>query len=249
MADELRQSVKWQEQYVSAALNSKFAGIIPAGIYKGFELAPQGQMAVLVKHSDGYRKSVAVVERENYSITVIMDDPCTVTIPAKGTWYICVEAYYNPKQTGYTRLVAREKAEDYHVILGTVVADTDTSIIDEANISTVGRQNGVLSGEVLSALYERQTDCFTSTIKLSDRVTKLELAHIEHLNDANTNFAILYQAIADLQAGGGSGGSEGYITPAGYTVAGGATIAPVSIVDQNSIAPDSAALIMKVEEV
>lgn len=247
MADQLRQTVRWTEQYVSAALNSKFAGVIPAGIYKGFELAPQGKMAVLVKHSDGYGKSVAVVEREGYSVTAIMDDPCTVAIPAKGTWYICIEAYYNPKQAGYTRLVAREKTEDYHVILGTVTVDSDTAIIEASNINTESRQNGVMGGDVLNALYKWQADNFTSTIKLSDRITKLELSHISHVEDSNTTFAVLYEAIAGIKPGGG-GSSSGYITPAGYTVAGGATIAPVSIVDQNSSIPDSAALVMQIED-
>lgn len=117
----LRQSVKWGERYVSSALNKKFAGIIPAGIYHGFRLKPGGVMHVLVEHDPDYPSlSVAVVERNGFSLTVAMDDPGYVEIPTTGEWFIVLEAFYIETQTGYQRIVARQALEPHHVVLGKV---------------------------------------------------------------------------------------------------------------------------------
>ena len=80
----LRQSVRWGEEYVSRGLNIKFAGVIPPGIYRGFHLAPYNQGALLVEHGPDCQQSVAVVERDGYSLSVIMDDGGSVEIPAPG---------------------------------------------------------------------------------------------------------------------------------------------------------------------
>ena len=48
----LSQSVRWGENYVSRALNVKSAGIIPPGIYHGYNIKPGGGMAVLIEHDE-----------------------------------------------------------------------------------------------------------------------------------------------------------------------------------------------------
>ncbi len=118
----LRQSVRWGEEYVSRALNMKMAGIVKPGVYHGFVLKPGGTMSVLVDHGSDYPRSVAVVERNGYSLTVVMDDPGLVRIPATGTWFVCLEALYAPTQQGYQRIVVREQPEPHHVVLGKVRA-------------------------------------------------------------------------------------------------------------------------------
>ncbi|MGE9984902.1 hypothetical protein [Desulfovibrio sp. SGI.169] len=118
----LRQSVRWGEEYVSRALNMKMAGIVKPGVYHGFVLKPGGTMSVLVDHGSDYPRSVAVVERNGYSLTVVMDDPGLVRIPATGTWFVCLEAFYAPTQQGYQRIVVREQPEPHHVVLGKVRA-------------------------------------------------------------------------------------------------------------------------------
>lgn len=123
-APVLRQNVRWGEEYVSRGLNIKMAGIIQPGVYHGFVLKPGGSMAVLVDHAPNYPRSVAVVERDGFSLTVVMDDPGMVSIPAKGTWYVCVEALYSPTHQGYQRIVVRERPEHHHVVLGKVYAGT-----------------------------------------------------------------------------------------------------------------------------
>lgn len=124
----LQQMIRWREQYVSSALNRKFFGLITPGVYKGFYLEKSEQPRhVAVTHGlDAH--SVAAVERDGYNITVSMSDTGEVAIPAPGTWFICIEAYYVPSAQGYQRIVAREKYESHHVVLGTVVMDSDGNI-------------------------------------------------------------------------------------------------------------------------
>ena len=134
----LRQSVKFGERYVSSALNKKLAGILGAGVYHGFVVKPGGYGKVLVTHEDNYDKSVAVVERNGYNLTITMDDPGYVTLPSNGTFFICLEAYYSETETGYQRIVARETVESHHVVLAKVVCeDITTQILPDMIDTTV----------------------------------------------------------------------------------------------------------------
>ena len=140
----LRQFVRWGEEYVSRALNGKFSGIIPAGIYHGFVLKPAGGLGILVDHEDGWPRSVAVVERDGYSISVALDDPGVIQIPAPGTWFVCIEAFYSPSQQGYQRIVVREQAEPHHVVLGRVSLDEGVTDIAQGMIASDVRNETAL---------------------------------------------------------------------------------------------------------
>lgn len=124
----LQQSVRYGEQYTSRALNQKFAGVIKPGIYRGFKLVPGDDSSVQVVNGADGKSGVAVFERDDYSLTVIMTDGGYVDIPAYGDWFICLECCYalSPAQS-YQRIVARESVEPYHVVLGKVLFD-DTGV-------------------------------------------------------------------------------------------------------------------------
>lgn len=139
VAPRLVQSVRWGENYVSCALNAKFAGVVKPGIYQGFILKPAGTMTVRVDHGDACR-SVAVVERDGYSITVIMLDGGEIKIPTRGTWHICIEAYYATQQPGYQRIVARQTLEGHHVVIGTVTVNENGVEITSDMLSTEERR-------------------------------------------------------------------------------------------------------------
>lgn len=132
---KLIQNVRWGENYVSQGLNRKLYGLVLPGVYKGFEVKPAGKMRVFIDHASEEQCSVAVVERDGYSLTVIMEDGGYVDIPAAGEWFICLEAYYSPKQTGYERIVARETTEPHHIILAKVTVTDAEEDISEADIS------------------------------------------------------------------------------------------------------------------
>lgn len=177
VAPKLRQTVKFGERYVSSALNRKFEGILAPGIYRGFELKAGGVGKVLVTSGD-YDRSVAVVERDGYNITVTMDDAGYVAIPAAGEWFIVIEAMYIETQQGYERIVARERAEAHHIVIGKVVVEDISKPITDAMCSNTDRM--IAETKELSAglAVARLNDIEQAKqiIRLADRITKHELA-------------------------------------------------------------------------
>ena len=127
-------SVRWQERYASFAINRKLAGILSPGIYWGFEVSPAGGMNIRVHHGDNpdYPASVAVIEREGYSITLRMDAEEVIDIPGSGDWYVVLEAYYTPGQETYQTLKMVTSPADHHVILAKIsVPEGAEEILDD----------------------------------------------------------------------------------------------------------------------
>ena len=222
-APVLRQSVRFGERYVSSALNRKLAGILSPGVYRGFVVKPGGAGKVLVTHEDGSSRSVAVVERDGYSLTVTMDDPGYVEIPASGTWHIVIEAFYVETQPGYQRIVARENVEEHHILLATVSVEDVTAQVEEDMIDVSGcaySETRELTDR-LAGLYGLFVDQSALFAKVSTRVTRLELAQ-----------------------GDSPGG--GMLSPEGYAL-GEATVAPLSVVPKGAPIPEKAAVVLEVE--
>lgn len=237
-APTLRQNVKWGERYVSSGLNKKFAGIIDPGVYHGFRVKPGGTMKVLIDHDSDYPRSVAVVEREGYSLNVTMDDPGYVDIPTVGTWYIVIEAFYIETQPGYERVVARENVEDHHVILAKVTVADSTVAITADMISEQERIEGD------SRLMDELDSIFAS----KEEADKIRL-HIAELNRQN---AAQNLWIGKLAKNGGfqviSSGTAASVSPSGTEWSEGVTVAPVTIVEDGSSVPAGAALVITVTE-
>lgn len=223
----LRQNVRWGEEYVSRALNMKMAGIVKPGVYHGFVLKPGGTMAVLIDHESDYPRSVAVVERDGYSLTVVMDDPGVVRIPATGTWFVCIEAFYAPTQQGYQRIVVREQPEPHHVVLGKVRAgvpltepgedeggDGETSVPGEAVVIT----DDMISSEEID---KANADIATvmQMEALSERIeADARRAVIMHA-DATTRMIHLSRRITTLtMAGGAPVADDDTFSPAGPAI-------------------------------
>lgn len=187
----LSQSVRWGENYVSRALNIKSAGIIPAGVYHGYNVRPGGDMAVLIEHDEDYPRSVAVIERDGYSLTVIMDDPGIIKIPAPGNWFICIEAFYNPTKQGYQRIVAREKVEDHHVVLAAVSVSEGVTSITPAMIDYGPRQFLAQIQDIIDGYNLHLAQNAGCIISFSDRLTRDKLERIEKDNEWLTEFTLL----------------------------------------------------------
>lgn len=176
----LRQSVQWGENYVSRALNAKLAGVLKPGVYSGFVLKPGGIMTVLVEHGPDAARSVAVVERDGFSVTVTMDDPGRIAIPAKGIWYVCIEACYIPTQQGYQRIVARESPEPHHVILGKVLADSDVVLTEPLSPDSIVTEDvrtdtGMATQDELNRVLKILASLTNQLIRLATRLTSVEL--------------------------------------------------------------------------
>lgn len=158
----LNSFVKWQERYASFGLNRKLAGILPPGVYWGFELAPGVGLRIKVAAEvDDYPASVAVVEREGYSITLRMEDTVELECPGAGIWYPVLEAYYTPGQDTWQQLKLVTDPAEHHVVLGTITVPPGTTDITPDMISEDGRMVGNQAMMILqftSALVDNETE-------------------------------------------------------------------------------------------
>lgn len=237
----VRQSVKFAERYVSSALNRKLAGVLKTGVYRGFAVKPGVPGYVLVTHGEDCANSVAVVERNGYNLTITMDDPGYVKIPATGTWYIVIEAFYVETEQGYQRVVARESIEDHHIVIAKVIAVDDGGEL-AIQISTAEKMEPELDTKALrqiEAIRNGVTEAISkiddsagatveiavNVIRLSNRVTRLELAR---------------------QAGASFSPAAQRLGPEGYQL-GNVTVAPVTIVPEGAETPPGAAYVVKTE--
>lgn len=273
----LFQSVRWGENYVSRALNIKAAGIIPTGIYHGYQVKPCSDMAVLIDHDEDYPRSVAVVERDGYSLTVIMNDPGKITIPASGDWFICLEAFYNPTKQGYQRIVARQKAEAHHVVLAAVSVPADATLITEEMISYLPRNKCVIAESVLETLKLELAQAHRSIIDASDLLTQESLKRIEQFNTLRTEIEqgkereaerlkreasqaqisiSVLDRLTNMELAFYSGKFATFplfansiaLSPEGYEVYGGAKVAPITIAHPGETPPFGAAIVLKLEK-
>lgn len=138
----LQSFVQWKERYASFGLNRKLAGVLTPGVYEGFELSPGGGMNLLISAAEDYPASVAVIEREGYSVTVRMDSSASIPVPSAGTWYPVIEAYYTPGQETHQQLKVVATPEEHHVVLGRVVVPSGATEIETSHISEEGRTVG-----------------------------------------------------------------------------------------------------------
>lgn len=171
----LEQHVKWGEEYVSRALNTKAAGVFNAGIYYGFVLSPAGGFAVKIGHDEDYPYSVAAIERDGFNITVrAVDEGEILLANVPGKYFICIEAYYAPQMNGYQRIVYKQNPESHHVVLGAVTIPTGATAVTAAMISEDGRMVGNPVDWLLS-LAAKFTEVQTSNLKLMTRLNNLAM--------------------------------------------------------------------------
>jgi len=115
--------VKWQERYGSAALNQKLAGVIPPGVYQGYHVSPSAAANSVDVAPPASGRSVAVVQRNGFSITVAEESTVVLKVPATNQLYhIVVEAKYRVGEatTSQLKVVPGGNEASHHVIVGSV---------------------------------------------------------------------------------------------------------------------------------
>ena len=140
--DDLRVDIAWYERYTSASLNQKFAGVIPVGVYKGFDVKPGSGLNVIVGSDTD--DNMAVVERNNYSLTARMpqDKARTVPVQAGRTNYVVIEAFYAEHSPTTVEIKTVTTLQSYHVLLATIILDAGATSVADADISYSNRVNG-----------------------------------------------------------------------------------------------------------
>lgn len=167
--------VKWREQYSSSALNRKLAGVLDPGVFWGYVVAPGGGMHVAVSEGadPDYPVSVAVAERDGYSMTVRLDTTETVEVLSHGTWFIVLEVSYIVGQETAATLKAVATPADHHVVLAKVVVPEGAAEIDAGMISDDGRMEAHPAIHV-AQMVTMVTDLTESLIDTRARLANLE---------------------------------------------------------------------------
>ncbi|EIA1624624.1 hypothetical protein V8046_003680 [Vibrio parahaemolyticus] len=143
---------QYLEPLASNSLNRKFYGIVRAGIFRGFECAPAGGMKLRV--SSGEEFGVALVERDDYILTVRQQHDIDVEIPAGATSYVVLEAFYKfgvkTKQVDLAsdieaseiKVLPLESVEDHHLILCRVTVPDTASQLESEHLNFDDRKQG-----------------------------------------------------------------------------------------------------------
>lgn len=167
--------IKWREQYASSALNRKLAGVVDPGIYWGFVLAPGGGMNVRVYGGEepDYPVSVAVAERDGYSVTVRLDTDEVVAIAGPGQWHLVLEVSYIVGQETSVALKAVPTPAAHHVVLGIVEVPEGAAAITAGMIADTGRMEAHPALNI-AKLVAMVTSLTESLIDTRARLTNLE---------------------------------------------------------------------------
>ena len=114
--------IRWKQQYTSAALNRQLTGVLPPGVYQGYDVSlSQTADSVDVAPVDGL--SAALVRRGEYLITLAATETVTIEVPATDALYhIIATADYSigTPTTGRLDVVVDGSEASHHVIVGSV---------------------------------------------------------------------------------------------------------------------------------
>lgn len=117
--------ISWRERYVSHALNRKFFGVIPVGVYRGFGVTKNNDGTVTIDTSE----SVAVVETNGYNITVTGDgSPETIAIP-DGEYKLVIRAKYSIGSTTTAEILAVDTPQKGDAVIAETKRDVASNVI------------------------------------------------------------------------------------------------------------------------
>ncbi|HGF3734645.1 TPA: hypothetical protein ACF4EQ_003847 [Vibrio parahaemolyticus] len=143
---------QYLEPLASNSLNRKFYGIVRAGVFRGFECAPAGGMKLRVSSGDQF--GVALVERDDYILTVRQQHDIDVEIPAGATSYVVLEAFYKhgvkTKQVDLSsdveaseiKVLPQSAVEPHHLILCRATVPTGASELTLIHLNFDDREQG-----------------------------------------------------------------------------------------------------------
>jgi len=147
--------VQYLEPMGSEALNRKFFGVVPAGIYRGFRYTLAGGMVLRIGEN---LVGTAIVERNNACLTVQNVLPVDLTVTAGFVGYVVLEALYAvgtiTKQVSTDsvidaatlQLVATADLQDHHIILYGLNVPAGTTELTISHIDASERMDVDLTG-------------------------------------------------------------------------------------------------------
>ncbi|QFT40122.1 MULTISPECIES: tail fiber protein [unclassified Vibrio] len=144
--------IQYLEAFTSKSLNRKFSGMVHKGVFRGFECEAVAGKHILVTSKD--ITGVALVERDDYVLTVRQQDDVLVDMAEIRDGYVVLEAFYQfgvpTKQVDNTssidaasiKFVAVGQTQSHHTILCRVTLVDGAPDVTPADISYIERDYG-----------------------------------------------------------------------------------------------------------
>jgi hypothetical protein len=166
--------VQFLEPFGSEALNRKFLGIIPKGIYRGFGVTIVGEDQISVGGSLG--EHTALVERDGVAITVQGQNPVTLTVPRDNLMAVVIDVNYGhgviTKQvdSGATidaatiKIVAASLREEHHVTVCEIFLPAGAALNESMIDTSVRDEGGILdtfNKDEALGMFMQKTDAVT----------------------------------------------------------------------------------------
>lgn len=152
--------VQYLEPFSSQALNRKFSGIVRAGIFRGFHCSPSGTgLTLTISHllnqsGEAVTHGVALVERNDYALTVRQQKEIQVELVAGQKSYVVLEAFYEhgvttkqvdmdaAQDAANVSVITEAELQDFHVILCTATIPEGETTLTVDHLSFVERTIG-----------------------------------------------------------------------------------------------------------
>lgn len=170
----LHVDISWREQYVSHALNRKFTGVIPTGVYRGFN--PTVSSAGLVTVGDDGEEGIAVAEVNGYSVTIRQEPGEPESVQASPAMpYIVLVPYYAIGVATRVSLAAVATPEPHHIVL----TRADQENASDWLLNDSERQVATWHGSNTAALAQMaaaQVETMEQQMALHQRIYALEQA-------------------------------------------------------------------------
>lgn len=139
---DLVTDIQYLEPFTSTSLNRKFCGVVRPGVFRGFSCEPGNGLTLNIKHTqnqsgEAVKYGVALVERDDYLLTVRQQNDIAVDLPTGKAVYVVLEAFYQfgveTKQvnlnsdvdSAVVKVLPKSEVREHHVIL--CVADIPDS--------------------------------------------------------------------------------------------------------------------------
>lgn len=147
--------IQYLEPMGSEALNRKFFGVVPRGIYRGFKYSLAGGLVLRIGADS---VGTAIVERNNACLTVQNLKPVDLTVTAGFVGYLVLEAVYAvgtiTKQVSTSsvidaatlKLVATADLQSHHIILYGLNVPAGTTQLTISHINSSERMDVDLTG-------------------------------------------------------------------------------------------------------
>ena len=135
----LAADLQWKEPYVSRGINRKASGVLEAGVYWGFAVTPGPGLTVSVSPAEDWAESVAVLDRNGFSVTVRSGGVETVPVVA-GEWLLVIEVDYAIQCQTAALLKLVPTAADHHVVLARLTIPVGATAVTAEMIDVSVRQ-------------------------------------------------------------------------------------------------------------